>query len=78
MDRVRDLTKMVGLQVDVAGRGFEVFVTQEELDGNEIGAVFEQVGGKGMPEKVRVDAGIDALAPRPVVHAGLDAAAAQA
>jgi hypothetical protein len=66
----------VKVSIDL-GRG-DVRVSQELLHAPQIVARLEKVGGKGMPEKVRVDTGIDALAPRPVVHAGLDAAAAQA
>ncbi len=51
---------------------------QELLHAAQVVTRLEQVRGEGMPEQVRVDLGVDALAPGPVVHARLYAAATQA
>src|SRR5210317_1337185 len=66
----------VKVSVDL-GRG-DVRVPQEFLHAAQVVARLEQVGGKGVPEQVRVDLGVDALAPRPVIHPRLYAAAAEA
>jgi hypothetical protein len=49
-----------GGDVEVDFGGCDVFVTEEFLDGPEVDAVFEQVGGKGMSEGVAGDNFIDA------------------
>ena len=35
--------------------GFDVFVAEEFLDGSDVVAVLEEVGGEGMAEGVRAD-----------------------
>jgi hypothetical protein len=41
--------------LQIARRGFEVGVAEQNLNRSEINASFEQVGGEGVPQQVRMD-----------------------
>jgi hypothetical protein len=45
--------------VGVDHGGFDIFVAEEFLDGADVVAVLEQVGGKGVAESVATDALLD-------------------
>ena len=41
--------------LQIASRSFQVGVPEQDLDGAQIGAGFEQVRGKGMTQRVRMN-----------------------
>jgi L-lactate utilization protein LutB len=48
LERVHDLLQMLLGQVQIPGRGLQVFMAEQELDGSEVCSTFEKVGGKRM------------------------------
>ena len=51
------LAQMAAVQMHVDFGGADVFVAEHGLDGAEVGTPFEQMGGEGVTEGVRTDAG---------------------
>lgn len=45
----------VTVDVGIYFRGGDAFVPQHALDGAQVGAAFQQVGGERMPERMRAD-----------------------
>src|SRR5215469_14995626 len=75
---VVDAGEMLEVKVSVdLGRG-DIGMAQELLHPAQLGTGLEQVRGEGVPEKVRIDVGGDALAARPVGDPQLDGPPAEA
>src|ERR1700752_2853254 len=75
---VVDAGEVLEVKMSVDLRRRDVGVPQQLLDATQLPARFEQVGGEGMPEEVRMHVHAQALALRPVVDARLDGAGTQA
>ena len=54
--RIGDRLQMPLRQMQVLGGGFQITVAQQNLDGAQVGARFQQVGGPTVPQRVRRDA----------------------
>jgi len=63
--------------VGVDLRGADVGVPEQLLDGAQVAAGLEQMGGEGMPQHVRMHRPVQALPARPVVESGLNGAVRQ-
>jgi hypothetical protein len=63
-DRVGNLLQMLRRQVQISGRGLEIFVPEQHLDGAQVGACLEQMRGPAVTQRVRSDALADAGATR--------------
>ena len=66
-----NLGEMLEIKVRVNLRCGNVGVAQQLLDPAQVVAGLEDVGGEGVAEEMRVDIGVDALAPGPVFDARL-------
>src|SRR5260221_5831254 len=71
---VVDFRQVLKIQVRVDLRGGDVGMSQKFLDAAQIRTGFEQMGGKRMPEHVRMHMHFQAHAPGPGIHAKLDRA----
>src|ERR1700676_432905 len=71
---VVDFRQVLEIQVRVDLRGGDVGVSQKFLDAAQIRTGFEQMGGKRMPEHVRMHMHFQAHAPGPGIHAKLNRA----
>src|SRR5580700_6032174 len=60
--------QMLEIKVGVDLGGGDVRVAEQLLDGAQVAAGLEQVGGEGVPEQVGIYVQRDSLAPRPVRH----------
>ena len=78
MSPVVYLGEVLEVKVSINLRRRDIRVAQQFLHATQVVAGLEQVGGERMPEQVRVDLGVDALAASPVIDARLHAAATKA
>src|SRR5712691_9137157 len=69
---VVDFRQVLKIQVRVDLCGGDVGVPQQFLDAAQIRTGFEQMGGKRMPEHVRMHMHFQAHAPSPGIHSKLD------
>ena len=74
MRLVIDLTQILEIQVGVDLRGGKIGMAEQFLDGAQIAAGFQHVGGEGVSQGVWVDMGLDPLQQAPAGHPVLDAA----
>jgi hypothetical protein len=63
--------------MQIAGGGTDIGVAQQNLDGTEIGAGVEHVGGAGVAKQVRIDGTSDAGAFTRIAAKGADSAVVQ-
>jgi hypothetical protein len=75
---VVDAGEMLKIKVGVDLGRADIGVAQEFLHRPEVATGLEQVGGEGMPQLMGMDAGRHAETARPLAHAGLNRAGAQA
>ena len=66
VSRVIDLGEVLKIKVGVDLSGCDVRVAQQLLNAAKVLAGFEDVGGEGMAEHVRMDVDAEALALRPL------------
>jgi hypothetical protein len=71
------LGKMPEVKVGVDLRRRDVGVSEKLLDTAKIVARFEKMSREGVAQQVRIDAGVDALTLRPVIHTSLHRACTQ-
>ena len=77
MELLVDLGEALLVHVRVDLGGGDVGVAEEFLDHTEVGPILEQVGGKGVPEKVWVNLEVEAGARCPLLDDLPDAVGAQ-
>ena len=53
LEGVGDLLQMLRGQVQIAGRHLQIFMAEQKLDGAQVGAGFEQMGGPRVANQVR-------------------------
>ena len=60
LERVGNRLQMPSRQMQVDGRVIELSMAEQHLNGPQVGAGFQQVGGEAVPQRVRRDALLDA------------------
>ena len=60
-------------QMEIATRRSQIGMAEKQLNGMQVGAVFQQVGSEGMPERMRVDAFAEARPSGRLLHCVEDA-----
>lgn len=59
-DGVGDLVQVLFGQMQIPGGGFQILMTEQKLDGAQVGARFQQMGGPAVANQVRGNSLADA------------------